>query len=68
MPELIAKTHLKHPRALLPGERFTVSDKAARTLKLLGKAEDAPPEGEADKQESKRKGGRYGRRDLRAQD
>lgn len=74
MPELIAKTYLKHPRELAPGERFTVSDKAARVLKMIGKAEDAPTEQRSDggelplQQESKRKGGRYSRRDLRAQD
>lgn len=67
MPELIAKTRLKHPRELAPGDRFACSDKAARVLKRLGKAEDAPadePAGDA----GKRKGGRYSRRDLRAQD
>lgn len=41
MPELIAVQPLKYPRPIAVGEKFTVDERAARVLKMAGKARDA---------------------------
>lgn len=78
MPELIAVQPLKYPRPIAVGEKFTVDARAARVLKMAGKARDAasgdyatrsvaasqPEDGEG----STRQRRRYQRRDMLAQD
>lgn len=76
MPELIAVKPLKYPRPLAAGDRFGVSESAARVLKIAGKARDAdayaPRTMEAaveqpdEMQPGRRR--RYQRRDLLAQE
>jgi hypothetical protein len=55
MPEMIALKPLKYPHAIAVGDRFTVTEKTARVLKLRKAAKDAEAE------EPKR---RYRRRDM----
>lgn len=40
MPDLIAVKPLKYPRPIAVGERFTVDDRAARVLRMSGRARD----------------------------
>ena len=75
MPELIAIKPLKYPRPLAAGDRFSVSESAARVLKIAGKARDAdtyaPRTMEAAEQADEQQSGRrrrYQRRDLLAQE
>lgn len=75
MPELIAVKPLKYPRPLAIGERFTVSESAARVLKIGGKARDAgtyaPRTMDAAEQADEAQPGRrkrYQRRDMLAQE
>lgn len=76
MPELIAVQPLKYPRPIAVGEKFTVDERAARVLKMAGKARDAAAAGYAtrnvsaaqpeEEPESPRQRRRYQRRDMLA--
>jgi len=79
MPELIAIKPLKYPHAIAVGERFMVTDSAARVLKMSGKARDANVGGYATRQidaeqsddvpqVAPRQKRKYQRRDMLAQD
>lgn len=67
--QLIAKTDIKYPPTKA-GERFETSERAARALKLAGKAMDVSAgEGELPLQQQRKRGsGNYKRRDMRAED
>lgn len=77
MPELIAIKPLKYPRPLAAGDRFSVSESAARVLKIAGKARDAGTyalrtmEAAAEQPDEMQQSGRrkrYQRRDMLAQE
>lgn len=77
MPRLVAiKEHRYASKQMLPGAEYEATDKHAKTLKLIGKAKDAPPapvvvapepEPEAPAPAVPRRG-RYARRDMVAAD
>lgn len=76
MPELIAIKPLKYPRPLAAGDFFSVSESAARVLKIAGKARDSDSyatrtvEAAAERSDEPQSGRRrrYQRRDLLAQE